>query len=189
MLDIIQILEILVIVFTLLYNYFLIKQHIVCWLFGLFSSLIGAIIFYHKLLMGQSLLHLFYAIMAMYGWYVWNQKKEAKNVREWTLKKQILIILIGVAFIAIIYPVFYLKLQIEMSLADLSITIFCIIATYKEAQKIVSAWLYWIVLNFTAALLYWNNELQLYACLMIVYTILSVSGYFTWKKQLQNAHA
>lgn len=189
MLDIIQILEILVIVFTLAYNYFLIKQHVVCWLFGLFSSLIGAIIFYHKLLMGQSLLHLFYAFMAMYGWYVWNQKKETKNVSKWPLKKQLLVLLTAAVFIIIFYSIFYLKLHLEISLADLSITIFCIIATYKEAQKIVSAWLYWIVLNFTAALLYWNNELYLYACLMIVYTILSVSGYFTWKKQLQNAYA
>jgi nicotinamide mononucleotide transporter len=84
----IELLEIIVIITTLLYNYFLIKQQIICWLFGFLSSVTGLVIFYEKQLIGQVILHVFYALMALYGWYIWGKNKQELKVKKWTIAMQ-----------------------------------------------------------------------------------------------------
>lgn len=184
----INILEAGVIVSTLLYNYFLIKQKKICWFFGFLSSVLGAVIFYHKQVNGQILLHVFYAVMAVYGWYVWQKTTTRKPLQTWTHKQQIISFGGGVLVIALLHWFMLPALHISATLPDVAITIFCFIATYKEAQKIVTAWIYWIVLNFASVLLYGQSQLYLYAALMLVYTAISVNGYLIWQKELKKQH-
>lgn len=186
--SLINLLEAGVIVSTLLYNYFLIKQKKICWLFGFLSSVLGAIIFYHKQVNGQILLHIFYAVMAIYGWYVWQKSTTTKPLQKWTNKQQIVSLLAGVSVIALLHQFVLPGFHINATLPDIAITVFCFVATYKEAQKIVSAWIYWIILNFASALLYGQSQLYLYAALMLVYTAISVNGYLIWQKELKKQH-
>lgn len=67
---------------------------------------------------------------------------------------------------------------------DAFTTIFSFLATYLEARKVVSAWLYWIVLNGVTALLYFSKGLDIYAGLSVVYFIMSFVGYVRWKRSM-----
>ncbi|MES2379632.1 MAG: nicotinamide riboside transporter PnuC [Bacteroidota bacterium] len=184
----INILEASTIISTLLYNYFLIKQKKICWLFGFLSSVFGAIIFNHKEVNGQVVLHVFYAVMAIYGWYVWQKNNTTKPLQTWNSTQQTISLLVGVLAVLALHQFLLPVWQIKATLFDVAITVFCFIATYKEAQKIVTAWIYWIVLNFASAILCWESELFLYAALMLVYTAISVNGYLIWKKELKKQH-
>lgn len=183
-LNLIQILEITVIITTLLYNYFLIKQQRICWYFGFLASVLGVFIFYKKDLIGQVILHVFYALMALYGWFIWANKNKPLSVFKWNYTKHLTTILFGL--LAVIGSFYFIKFKIdhEVKVLDVLITVFCFIATFKEAHKIVSAWLYWIVLNLASMFLYYESNLKIYALLMFVYAIISIKGYLAWKKEL-----
>lgn len=177
----VQLLEIGVVITTLLYNYFLINQKIYCWLFGFLASVFGLIIFYEKQLFGQVALHIFYAIMAIYGFIIWGKRQDKNYVINWPLKYHLFAGILGVLFtIAAYYCLYYFYHQ-ESNILDIIITIFCIIATFKEAHKVLSAWLYWIVLNIASLVLYLQSNLKIYALLMFVYALLSVRGYLVWR--------
>jgi nicotinamide mononucleotide transporter len=182
----IELLEIIVIITTLLYNYFLIKQQIICWLFGFLSSVTGLVIFYEKQLIGQVILHVFYALMAIYGWYIWGKNKQELKVKKWTITMQAYTLAFGF-IISFVLSYFVLNRFIEnINVLDILITVFCFIATFKETHKIVTAWIYWIILNAASFVLYLQTGLFIYALLMVIYTLLSVKGYLTWNKELKN---
>ncbi len=182
--SLIETLEILVVLTTLLYNYFLIKQNIICWLFGFLASFFGLIIFYEKQLIGQIILHVFYTMMAVYGWYIWGKSKEQKVINKWPIINHIYVIGSGILLTFILGNFVLNKFTHNVNFLDISITLFCFVATFKEAHKILSAWLYWIVLNLASLVLYMQSDLKIYALLMFIYTILSIKGYLVWRKNL-----
>lgn len=178
----IETLEILVVLTTLLYNYFLIKQNIICWLFGFLASLFGLIIFYEKQLIGQIILHVFYTMMAVYGCYIWGKSNKQLSVNKWPMINHVYVIGSGILLTFILGNFVLNKFTQNVNFLDISITLFCFVATFKEAHKILSAWLYWIVLNMASLVLYMQSNLKIYALLMFIYTILSIKGYLVWRK-------
>ena len=180
----IETLEILVVLTTLLYNYFLIKQNIICWLFGFLASFLGLIIFYEKQLIGQIILHVFYTMMAVYGWYIWGKSNKQLSVNKWPMINHVYVIGSGILLTFILGNFVLNKFIQNVNFLDISITLFCFVATFKEAHKILSAWLYWIVLNMASLVLYMQSNLKIYALLMFIYTILSIKGYLVWRKNL-----
>jgi nicotinamide mononucleotide transporter len=75
-----------------------------------------------------------------------------------------------------------IKNQSNLSVMDITLTIFSFIATFKETRKVLSGWLYWVILNLLSAYLFFNNGLLGYFILSLVYSVLSVYGYMAWRK-------
>ena len=67
---------------------------------------------------------------------------------------------------------------------DAFTTMFSFLATYLEAKKVLSGWVYWIVINGLTIGLYYNKDLDYYSALTLIYFIMSFVGYFKWKKEL-----
>jgi nicotinamide mononucleotide transporter len=67
---------------------------------------------------------------------------------------------------------------------DAFTTIFSFLATYLEAKKVLSAWVYWIVINGLTITLYYSKGLDYYSGLTVVYFVMSFVGYMRWKKEL-----
>ena len=68
---------------------------------------------------------------------------------------------------------------------DATTSIFSYFASYLEAKKILSSWIYWIVINLFTIGLYHTKDLSFYSGLMVVYLGMSVVGYMKWKKEYQ----
>jgi nicotinamide mononucleotide transporter len=49
-------------------------------------------------------------------------------------------------------------------------------------QKILSNWLYWIVINSVGIFLNLDRELYLTVLLLLSYQVISILGYFEWRK-------
>ena len=67
--------EILAVILALLYLILAIRQNILCWICAAISTSIYIFIFIEAKLYMESLLNLFYFLMAIYGWYSWSAKK------------------------------------------------------------------------------------------------------------------
>ncbi len=178
-----ELLEWVAIITTFIYNYLLTREKISCWIFGIFSSVAGCILFADKQLWGQLVLYLFYAAMGVYGWWYWyggvNHQRPVKN---WPAITQILVLLCGLLFSALLIYASASLDGIELKPLDVFITIFSLIATYKESRKILTGWLYWIVLNGLSTWLYMQANLQGMAFMAAIYFFLSISGFYNWRK-------
>ena len=62
------------------------------------------------------------------------------------------------------------------------VMVFSIFATWMLAQKILANWLYWMFIDTAAITLYWSTGYYVTIILFMVYVMLSVYGYFSWRK-------
>lgn len=60
-----------------------------------------------------------------------------------------------------------------------------VLTTYMVTRKILENWLYWIVIDFVAMMLYIERGLYPTAMLFFVYLILCVFGFVAWKRYYQ----
>ena len=67
---------------------------------------------------------------------------------------------------------------------DSFITSLSIIATWMLARKIYEHWFLWIIINFTAAILFFTRELYPTVALYLIYLLMSFAGLREWKKYL-----
>ena len=65
--------------------------------------------------------------------------------------------------------------------ADACIAWGSVFATLLETRKILETWLYWIVLDAAAAVLYASQGLHATAILFLLYSALAVRGYLRWR--------
>lgn len=63
-------------------------------------------------------------------------------------------------------------------------SVFGVVATFLELYKYLISWIFWIFLNGYTVWLYELKELDFLAIQMILYTLLSVYGYYQWSKKL-----
>ena len=68
---------------------------------------------------------------------------------------------------------------------DSFITSLSVIATWMLARKIYEHWFLWIVVNFSASILFFTRELYPTVILYIVYCVMSLAGLIEWKKSLK----
>lgn len=178
--------EIISVIFSLLYVFLLTRENIGCWLFGILSSTLNIALFLDAKLYSESILSLFYVLIGIYGWYVWNKKVEetAIPIKQWNISTHINLLFIGV--LGTLSLGWVMARQGAASpYIDAATTAFSFMASYMQAHKILSNWVFWIIINAISVWLYYSRGLQVYAGLMILYTGLSVWGLMEWKKQLQ----
>ena len=128
--------EILAVVLALLYLILAIRQNILCWLCAAISTLIYVFVFFEAKLYMESLLNVFYFLMAIYGWYSWSAKKgypTGINITVWSLRIHIFTIIL-IILISIISG-YYLTIYSDASYPylDSMTTFFSIWATYLVA--------------------------------------------------------
>lgn len=180
------VLEISAIFFAILYLIFVAFESNWCWIFAAISTFIYVFICYKSKLYLETILQFFYLIMAFYGWYQWNNKKNTSNIiYSVKLKLHIILILLAELFSLIAGFIFSEYTDAALPWVDAHITMFSIVATYMVTKKMIENWFWWIVIDCFATYLYFSKNLKLTALLYIAYVIMSIFGYYKWKKEIQ----
>jgi nicotinamide mononucleotide transporter len=158
-----------------------------CWLFGVLSSLFSIYLCYSGKLFLESGLQVFYVLIGIYGWYEWQygstEKKELKIISIPHSKTLLLVFISCILWIPFGYIAHTYSTQ-AMPYLDAFITVFSIVATWMTAKKQIQNWLFWIVIDAAAILLYAKREFYLIAILYFIYTLIAIGGYFSWKKRM-----
>lgn len=181
-------LEIIAVILNLIYLILLIKEHITCWFFGITGSIISIYLFYSIGLYSESILYIYYVVIGIYGYRLWKKKNNSEyNLKIQTLnpKTHLLIIISGILLAIITGHFFKSYTDAVNPYLDAFTTIFSFIASFLEARKILSSWLFWIIINTTTILLYYQQNLDYYLLLTIIYIGFSFIGYIDWKKKHQ----
>jgi nicotinamide mononucleotide transporter len=178
------VLELISVVFDLVFLVLLIKEQKQCWIYGIIGSLLGAYVIYQNGYYSETLLYLFYAAVGGYGYYYWD--KHAKQ--KFTIKRTSVFQVIGLVAAGILGTISlgYLMSKTEASKPyyDALSTVFGVLATFLELYKYFVAWSFWILINGYTIWLYGIKELNFMAIKMMLYTALSIYGLIVWRKKL-----
>ncbi|GAA0857673.1 nicotinamide riboside transporter PnuC [Aliiglaciecola litoralis] len=175
------------VLFSLMYPYLAARQNIWCWFCALVSTSLYVHVFWQGSLPFNSFLNVYYLLMAIYGWVRWrkNSQGEELPVRVYPLFYHITAIaVLVVAGLTLNHLVTFSWIKTDLYL-DALVTVFSVYATYLMANKILENWLFWIVINFAAAYLYFINGLMLTGLMFIGYFFMSVYGYRNWQRDYQ----
>lgn len=127
--------------------------------------------------------------MGFYGYYSWNKNKPNNNLTLAVSEKTIgfhLMAIVSSTLTAICLGWYFENYSDAKSpYLDALTTIFSFFATYLEAKKILSAWIYWIIINGLTIGLYFTKGLDIYSALSVIYFVMSFVGYVKWKKTLR----
>ncbi|NRB61604.1 MAG: nicotinamide mononucleotide transporter [Saprospiraceae bacterium] len=164
------------------------QERIACWIFGIINGIFSVYLFWQSGLLAESFLYIYYILAGFYGWYTWifgkgGRERHDRTVMEWSIGLHLIVILTG--FILSWGLAWFLRVytDAQMALVDAHTTIFSFIATFMVTRKVMSNWLYWIVIDTVSIWLYSSRSLYLYALLMVGYTVLAIWGYRQWRKQ------
>ena len=178
------IIESIAVLFSILYIILAVKENIWCWGAALISVSLYIYICFSAQLYPETGLQVFYFIMAIIGYYMWN-KENKEEIKEWSEIKHLLIILLGAILTFFMGFYFSTYTNSKMPIIDSFTTVFSIIATYMVIKKVLGNWLYWIVIDAISVYLYFNRDLHLTSLLFIAYTIIAIFGYFSWMKKMK----
>ena len=174
----------------LLFLRFEIKQNPLLWPLGLLTSLFYIYIFFESKFYADMSLQVYYVLISIYGWHYWLRGGE-KNDQKITLPITRVSLKTGIVLSAVTIPVFVLISQILNRFSDLPLpywdaftTALSITATWMLARKILEHWLVWIVVNAISLALYFYKGLYPTTVLFFFYTVLSVNGFYAWRKSL-----
>lgn len=180
------VLEISAIFFAILYLVFVAFESNWCWIFAAISTIIYVFICYNTKLYLETVLQFFYLFMAFYGWIQWKNKSNTPTV-IYSIKFKLHFKLVLLAEIVSLLAGYFFSKYTSAALpwVDAHITMYSIVATYMVTKKMIQNWQWWFVIDSFAAYLYFAKDLKLTALLYVAYVIMSVFGYYKWKKEIQ----
>ena len=172
------------VVLAVAYLVLAVRQNILCWAAALMSSLIYMVVFYSALLYMESALQIFYAAMAVYGWYQWRYAGDdgaGVRIHTWTITRHVQVIA-GIAATTVLAGWIMSKTDAAFPYADAFTTVAAIVTTFMVARKVLENWIYWFVIDSISVYLYVARELYLTALLFVFYLVLIVIGFRRWRR-------
>lgn len=163
-----------------------------CWPMAFVSTLIYTLLFWEGQLPMQALLNFYYMGMAVYGFMLWRQHKQADNniaIHNWPLTYNLAFLLIGGVLTAIIGLYLATSQTSQMPYLDAGITVFSVLNTWLMARKVLQNWLYWVFIDTAAIVLYLETGFYATVALFSLYTVLALAGFINWMRlhRLQSA--
>jgi nicotinamide mononucleotide transporter len=178
-------LETVAVALSIAYLILAMKENSLCWYCAFVSTAIYVVIFGDVSLYMESALNGYYMAMAIYGWYQWQRGGSANQgvaLSIWTTRQHFMAI--GLILLSTVISGYLLTVTTEARLPyiDSFTTWASVVTTVMVARKVLENWLYWIVINSVSIFLYIDRELYQTAAMFVVYLVLAIIGYFTWRK-------
>jgi nicotinamide mononucleotide transporter len=173
---------------ALAYLLLAVRQNAWCWACAIASAAIYLVLFARGGLVMQSALQLFYIGMGGYGWWAWRggagKQRAALPVSKWPPGRHLVCIGLVVAATAANGWVIGRAQGGLVPYVDAFVAWASVLATWMVTRKVLENWLYWIVVDAVAAVLYWSQGFQATALLFVLYVVIAVRGYFAWRADL-----
>ena len=172
---------------SLLYVILITYKVLAAWIFAALSSLLYIYLCYSNRLYLESILQVFYFGMAIYGWFMWTSDDDTKDVTviQWPLNYHIYNVLVSGTLMLLFGYIFDQYSNQANPYLDAFTTIFSLMATFMVAQKVLENWIYWIIIDAFSVYLFASRGLYMTSVLFILYTLIAIFGYFSWKKQFK----
>lgn len=176
-----------------------IRQNIWLWPVGIITSAVYIWVFFSGKLYADMSLQVYYLVISFLGWYWWVRGSgqggvslTPGNVPSDKILSVVRVsfrtgIILGAVFVILFTAMFLVLDRLTDSPVpawDSFITSLSVIATWMLARKIYEHWYLWIIINISAAALFFTRGLHPTVVLYIVYCVMSFAGLKAWRKSL-----
>lgn len=180
------------------------------WVFpiGLISTALYTYLLWRWQLFGDMLINAYYSIMAIIGWINWLNNKQAANsiikIETTTQKEWRPLIWTALATFLFVAMIYYFKPVINnhfrfdhvvlgfhtfawTDFVDILTTGLFLVAMLLMAKRKIEHWIIWIIADFISVPLYFYKGLIFTSLQYLLFTIVAIFGYLSWKKLLKNS--
>jgi nicotinamide mononucleotide transporter len=161
------------------------RESMWCWPMAFVSTLIYTLLFWEGQLPMQALLNFYYMGMAVYGYWLWRQHGNVEDnlaISSWPWPKHVLFLVSGTLLSWAIATYLISMDASQRPYLDAAITVFSVMNTWLMARKILQNWLYWVVIDAAAVVLYFETGYFATMILFALYTVLATAGFISWVK-------
>lgn len=179
-----SIIEWLAVMSSLTYVVLAAKRMLICWWFAFIGSSLFVYLCYVGHLYIESILQLFYVVMAVVGWFSWKlSKADDVEIKTWSFKNHVLNIVVS-GFVALLLGFIFDHYTLQANpYVDAFTTCYSLSATFMVTRKIMGNWIYWIVIDLVSIYLYAQQDYYLTAVQYGIFTLLAIYGFMAWKKE------
>jgi len=182
-------LELLAVTFGIISVLYAKNNNILVYPTGLVSTMIYVYILFVFSLYGDLIINIYYTIMSVLGWYLWNKKRNGKDefpisvmkISDYRVSAFIFIGTMG--FVVLIYY-FFDKFTNWTAYVDTLTTALFFVGMWLMAKRKIENWIIWIVADMISIPLYFYKGLTFSSFQFLLFTIIAILGYKEWKKYL-----
>ena len=183
------ILEWIAVATGLLSVWYSMKENIWVYPTGIVSVLIYVYIAYIYKLYADMGVNFYYFIMSVYGWYYWllpkSDDREQVRVTMNNKTENLISAALTIGSFSILYFVLSNFTDSDVPFWDSLTTCFAILGMYLMARKKLESWVAWIITDLISIPLYFYKELVLTSFQFLVFTIIAIGGYISWKRSME----
>lgn len=163
------------------------RENIWAWPVGLVNVACFFFMFEEAKLYADMMLQVFFFLLSVYGWIVWLTKRGGADVRPTRRITVSFAVILGVLTVAVAWAWGYvLQAYTDASIpyADALIATLSLAAQFLLSSKVLENWLVWIAVDVLSIGMYAYKELYALAFLYVIFLLIAVSGYVSWKREL-----
>lgn len=186
------VLELIGILFGLLSVWYAKKNTVWVYPTGMISTAIFVYLLFKWALLGDMIINAYYFVMSVYGWYYWSKKEEEVIVHPITttskkeVKTAVLLFVASILFVFWVYQAFD-KWKDWTAYVDTFTTAIFFVGMGLMARRKIEHWLFWIVGDIISIPLYFFKGLTLTSFQYIIFTLIAIYGYRSWKNILDKS--
>lgn len=165
-----------------------VRQNILTFPIGIVSAFLYVFIFFEARLYSDMILQGFFILFQAYGWYHWlygGNEHSRLPITNNTIGHNIMWVLVGAVSSVGIGWYFHTFTNAALPFWDSNILAFSLVAQWLMSIKKIEHWIYWIVIDCLATVIYSVRELYLTSILYFVFMILAIIGWLQWKKAIK----
>ena len=166
-------------------------ENILVYPVGLINTIFYVYLSFKGQLLGEASVNLYYTIMSIYGWYLWNKKNQQQqhivrithSNKKWWLYQWIFF---AVFYIIIFASLTYLKKNFAPGVipwADAFASATAFTGMWLMTKKKVESWYWWIATNIASIPLYFVKQYVFTSVYYFVLLIMAVFGLMEWTKK------
>jgi nicotinamide mononucleotide transporter len=161
------------------------------WPLAIASSLLYFALFWRARLYGDAGLQIFFAVVALWGWFQWLRGVRADGSALHVMRLRPRGLILTVAASALLWPVtgWFLKSYTDTDVPwwDAFPTAVSLVGQFLLGRKFIENWAVWIAVNVVSVGLFAYKGLWLTVALYAVFIALSAVGWRAWERRLPPA--
>jgi len=153
------------------------------YLFGIVSILMSIWVLYQSALYADILLHLYYLIMSIYGWFYWQfgQQKSEAPISTSDMSEHLKALGIVMGCFALMSYWLSFHTDSDVPIWDAVVSAFAWAGMWLMAKRKIENWIYLNISNIISIPLLFYKELYIYAGMTVFLFIMGTSGYLKWR--------
>ena len=159
------------------------------WPLAIVSSLLYFLVFWDSRLYGEASLQIFFAIVALWGWWQWLRGHRAGSSAPLQIAQ---LDARGVAITAVGWAVTWLACALllrtitdsDVPWADGFVTAGSVVGTVLLGRKFIENWPIWLIVNAASVALFAYKGLTLTVVLYVIFFGLAIWGWIGWRERL-----